>query len=170
MSLPPTNVEYTRRVAAALSLVTNASAKFCARTGAIERAGGGGEVGRLRRAADVGVAAGVDCNVGGLLVAVAAEERRVLHARVDDQLVVALVARRRRTRSPLSVTDDVAAGHRHLHATDGLVGERHGVLEHADRCRDLQPSGRAQAEVVGAVVGEADVGRAMRRAARGTRT
>ena len=75
------------------SLLTKTSEKLLAAPVRLNAPGRRREVGRLRRADDVGVAGGIDRDAGGDLVARAAEERRVLEARVDDQLVIRPVAR-----------------------------------------------------------------------------
>ena len=88
-----------------------------------------------------------------------AEEGRELHARIDHELVAALVAadgEREAWRLPRGV-EPVAARHGHALAGDGLVGDRPRVPKDAQGGLDPQRAVGIERQTLGTGVGEADV-------------
>ena len=126
--LPPMNVEYTSAVPAAFNLVTKTSEKLL--------------VAPVRLNAPAVVVKSGDCVVptnrrcrphrrdaGGEFVARAAKERRVLNARIDDQLVV----------GPITLDDEAEAGS----PRSARNGSRRARARR--RSSDTRPAGRRAA-------------------------
>ena len=127
------------------------------RAGALERTHGGREVGRLGRAADVSVPARVDGDAVALLEGRAADERRVLDARVDDQVAVVPVAADGEAEA-LAVQHEVARDGNVL-AGDDLVRDRPRVGERPERRVDRERAAVRECDPPCACVSESDVGR-----------
>jgi hypothetical protein len=149
-------------VPAALSLETNASAKFCAEP--------------VRRKAPTVVGKSGDCVVPAmnefplastaipLPVSALLPPRKVVNLMpgIDHELVIGSVltdVERELATARAGAADHVAAGHRYACSVDVLVRHRCRVLEQTDRCGDLQSPIRAHGQRLRALVCQPHGGR-----------